>query len=242
MEVSEVSSSGSREQGTRRRGGEYGGWSLNVGSSSMMAALLMGMAGPGWRGRGESTTFDESYVRLVHGRGGEGDNRVASSRRTDEDSRGISREGDTRGGTDEVHNSSCRLAQEVVELRSAKFQFGWVCSSVAELGCPICMESYVASEELRLLPCLHGFHVNCVDSWLRLKGTCPVCRWKIQDTAFEEDSHCTLRQILEDSPPYLPPRTSQVSLIDESVQVSWADWIRDTMESISRMRRNVVRQ
>lgn len=43
--------------------------------------------------------------------------------------------------------------------------------------CSICLADYKSSDTLRLLPdCSHLFHVKCVDPWLRLHPTCPVCR------------------------------------------------------------------
>ncbi|XP_010263056.1 PREDICTED: RING-H2 finger protein ATL70-like [Nelumbo nucifera] len=43
--------------------------------------------------------------------------------------------------------------------------------------CSICLADYKNTDVLRLLPgCGHLFHLNCVDPWLRLRPTCPVCR------------------------------------------------------------------
>ncbi|KAL3536764.1 hypothetical protein ACH5RR_000130 [Cinchona calisaya] len=43
--------------------------------------------------------------------------------------------------------------------------------------CPICLCDYKESEMLRLLPeCNHYFHVTCIDAWLKLNASCPVCR------------------------------------------------------------------
>ncbi|KAA8534600.1 hypothetical protein F0562_032141 [Nyssa sinensis] len=43
--------------------------------------------------------------------------------------------------------------------------------------CSICLADYKDSDMLRLLPdCGHLFHLNCVDPWLRLHPTCPICR------------------------------------------------------------------
>lgn len=43
--------------------------------------------------------------------------------------------------------------------------------------CSICLADYKATDMLRLLPdCGHLFHLKCVDLWLRLHPTCPVCR------------------------------------------------------------------
>lgn len=43
--------------------------------------------------------------------------------------------------------------------------------------CPICLSEYCTKETLRCIPdCRHCFHAECIDEWLRLNGTCPVCR------------------------------------------------------------------
>ena len=43
--------------------------------------------------------------------------------------------------------------------------------------CSICLGDYKDTDVLRLLPdCGHLFHLKCVDSWLRLHATCPLCR------------------------------------------------------------------
>ncbi|KAI5057153.1 hypothetical protein GOP47_0027168 [Adiantum capillus-veneris] len=43
--------------------------------------------------------------------------------------------------------------------------------------CPICLADYGEGHTLRLLPdCGHAFHVHCIDAWLRLHVSCPVCR------------------------------------------------------------------
>ncbi|KAL9165094.1 hypothetical protein ABFS82_06G149100 [Erythranthe guttata] len=51
-------------------------------------------------------------------------------------------------------------------------------SSDDDLTCSVCLEQVNAGEVIRSLPCLHQFHVNCIDPWLRQQGTCPVCKFK----------------------------------------------------------------
>ncbi|KAF2274129.1 uncharacterized protein EI97DRAFT_347548, partial [Westerdykella ornata] len=45
------------------------------------------------------------------------------------------------------------------------------------LGCAICTDDFVKGQDLRVLPCGHKFHPECVDPWLlNVSGTCPMCR------------------------------------------------------------------
>lgn len=43
--------------------------------------------------------------------------------------------------------------------------------------CSICLCEYEEEEMLRLMPeCRHCFHSRCIDAWLRLHASCPICR------------------------------------------------------------------
>ncbi|CAE5958687.1 unnamed protein product [Arabidopsis arenosa] len=43
--------------------------------------------------------------------------------------------------------------------------------------CPICLSEYASKETVRCIPeCDHCFHVECIDEWLKIHGSCPVCR------------------------------------------------------------------
>ncbi|KAK7402315.1 hypothetical protein VNO78_14488 [Psophocarpus tetragonolobus] len=45
--------------------------------------------------------------------------------------------------------------------------------------CCICLAKYVDDDELRELPCSHVFHVVCVDKWLKINASCPLCKSEV---------------------------------------------------------------
>ncbi|XP_010940872.1 E3 ubiquitin-protein ligase At1g12760 isoform X2 [Elaeis guineensis] len=51
--------------------------------------------------------------------------------------------------------------------------------SAEDAECCICLSSYDDGVELRELPCSHHFHCSCIDKWLRISATCPLCKFNI---------------------------------------------------------------
>uniref|UniRef100_A0A0E0K4T9 RING-type domain-containing protein n=1 Tax=Oryza punctata TaxID=4537 RepID=A0A0E0K4T9_ORYPU len=46
--------------------------------------------------------------------------------------------------------------------------------------CAVCLEAFRSGDRRRVLPrCEHGFHAQCVDSWLRMSRLCPICRAEV---------------------------------------------------------------
>ena len=49
--------------------------------------------------------------------------------------------------------------------------------------CPVCLNSYAASELVIELPCAHVFHEQCIARWLQQEPSCPQCRYLVAPSA-----------------------------------------------------------
>ncbi|XP_061528699.1 RING finger protein 215 isoform X2 [Phycodurus eques] len=80
-------------------------------------------------------------------------------------------------------------------------------------NCAVCLEAFNHNQCLRVLPCRHEYHQDCVDPWLLLHHTCPLCKRSILvwfEAATKKDKlrlqqiACTPLPTLED---FYAPRT-----------------------------------
>ncbi|PIN13775.1 Anaphase-promoting complex (APC), subunit 11 [Handroanthus impetiginosus] len=45
--------------------------------------------------------------------------------------------------------------------------------------CVICLEEWESGEKAKEMPCKHRFHGECIEKWLKIHGSCPVCRYEM---------------------------------------------------------------
>ncbi|KAL8953919.1 MAG: hypothetical protein Q9222_000206 [Ikaeria aurantiellina] len=56
------------------------------------------------------------------------------------------------------------------------------------LACSVCTDDFSKGQDVRVLPCNHKFHPECIDPWLlNVSGTCPLCRVDLRPTASKGD-------------------------------------------------------
>jgi len=55
--------------------------------------------------------------------------------------------------------------------------------------CPICLNEYEEGVKIRILPCEHAYHIECIDKWLlRNNRLCPVCKRKVLPGGSDSES------------------------------------------------------
>lgn len=88
--------------------------------------------------------------------------------------------------------------------------------------CAICVEDFKDGDTLRVLPCEHGFHKECIDEWLiNHSSLCPLCKFEVSQgnvnhppSALERRSHfaeegSSFSSLEEDVPIILVSQTEQ---------------------------------
>lgn len=79
---------------------------------------------------------------------------------------------------------SCGATQESIESHTFPHKYKRV--KKVENGedaiekCTICLSEFEDCESVRRLPCMHLFHIDCVDQWLCTNKRCPICRVDIE--------------------------------------------------------------
>ncbi|XP_029048446.1 uncharacterized protein LOC117601401 isoform X3 [Osmia lignaria lignaria] len=85
---------------------------------------------------------------------------------------------------------SCGATQESIENHTFRHKYKRV--KKVENGedaiekCTICLSEFEDCESVRRLPCMHLFHIDCVDQWLWTNKRCPICRVDIETFLHKE--------------------------------------------------------
>ena len=45
--------------------------------------------------------------------------------------------------------------------------------------CVICQLYFRNGDKAIFLPCIHWFHKDCIQNWLKSKNTCPICKFEL---------------------------------------------------------------
>jgi len=96
--------------------------------------------------------------------------------------------GDTGGG---INLNEPRGATDsmIRNLPVHKFTPGYL--EEDDSSCAICLSDYILDDKIRILPCKHHFHLECVDRWLIINKTCPFCKRDITNTTSNNNNKST---------------------------------------------------
>jgi len=67
-----------------------------------------------------------------------------------------------------------RIQARMAKLFSFAFKEGSLTKDDAT--CSVCLDCFEGGDSLRMLPCLHRFHKDCIDEWLLRSPYCPLCK------------------------------------------------------------------
>ncbi|XP_062891902.1 RING finger protein 11-like [Mobula hypostoma] len=84
----------------------------------------------------------------------------------------------TRLATQLTEDEQIRIAQRlglIQHLPKGSFDRGREAQSKKIKECVICMMDFAYGDPIRFLPCMHIYHVECIDEWLMRSFTCPSC-------------------------------------------------------------------
>lgn len=85
---------------------------------------------------------------------------------------------------DDIESNKKRKATEHEILRLPHFTLtskDISCNSVENKTCAICLEPFQVNEMVKMVPCLHRYHLKCIDTWLREHAICPICKFPVTD-------------------------------------------------------------
>jgi hypothetical protein len=72
-------------------------------------------------------------------------------------------------------------SQSEIENNSLKYKIDRESQIPTEnKDCAICMDEFKIGDQVRRLPCMHPYHTDCIDTWLKTNRTCPVCKTEVK--------------------------------------------------------------
>ena len=82
------------------------------------------------------------------------------------------------------------VSQQRIDCQTLSYRYNKE-NPVLEEKCTICLCEYTHNDDVRRLPCMHLFHIDCVDRWLQQNKRCPMCRMDIDYRGDIAEDLCT---------------------------------------------------
>ncbi|PVV02553.1 hypothetical protein BB560_002989 [Smittium megazygosporum] len=114
----------------------------------------------------------------------------------------------------QIQSNTSRLNQSTVwsileaDTQAGRNQYENHCLSEMDGICAMCIDDFVKGDQIRILPCTHGFHKNCIDEWLlNQSALCPMCKFDTRKALYNNSKFVDIE--LED-------QASRVSQINQN--------------------------
>ncbi|KAK6931200.1 Zinc finger, RING-type [Dillenia turbinata] len=46
-------------------------------------------------------------------------------------------------------------------------------------SCTVCLKDFQDGDKVKVMPCLHYYHCECIENWLKISHYCPICRYEM---------------------------------------------------------------
>ncbi|XP_013166271.1 PREDICTED: RING finger protein 165-like [Papilio xuthus] len=80
----------------------------------------------------------------------------------------------------DARRSSRGASRAVIERNTYRHAYARPAPHHQDEKCTICLSIFEVDSDCRRLPCMHLFHMDCVDQWLSTNKHCPICRVDIE--------------------------------------------------------------
>ena len=77
-------------------------------------------------------------------------------------------------------NSNKLTKKQLNRIPEYDWHSNQICINQTFKTCTICYIDYQKEDKVKKLPCHHGYHTQCLDSWLEQDNSCPFCKTQIK--------------------------------------------------------------
>lgn len=90
------------------------------------------------------------------------------------------------------NNNGRPLRQAYNRYTGEDLCLGEINASSPEQECPICLETMLPGDAVRILPCRHILHTECINGWFeQAQYTCPMCKMELSEHMEEQRQAAT---------------------------------------------------
>ncbi|MQM11788.1 hypothetical protein Taro_044701 [Colocasia esculenta] len=81
--------------------------------------------------------------------------------------------------------------------------------------CAVCKDEILMEDKAKQLPCSHHYHADCILQWLRIRNTCPVCRYELPTDDLDYENWRVVQQSSNGGAMYESHVRHNFDIIDE---------------------------